>query len=256
MRADMWLGVIGTAVWLTVGVTIVIFRWEDLSSLQLNTIGDTLSGFVAPLAFLWLIVATWLQRQELGLQRRELQETRSVLANQQKELESSARESAEQTKIMQSTLNTSLDQVTFEEHRLRMYYLAKYIATVGRSSSLLIAESNGNQITPSLYNIGHLPDLNEDMVSVDTLLVDFARRQRIFRETIIGSQFVSGDIARERNEKVRSCAKYILKEIEDLSNADQYISNSLISARLKGIEFDWIKANIEGTVDVLFSRTI
>jgi hypothetical protein len=75
----MWLGVIGTAVWLVLCGWIVSQRAGDLEGLPLNGVGDTLAGFVSPLAFLWLVVATWLQRQELGLQRKELEETRKVL---------------------------------------------------------------------------------------------------------------------------------------------------------------------------------
>jgi type VI protein secretion system component VasK len=134
----MWVGWLGTALWLLVAAFIVTPKWPELASASPNTIGDTLAGFVAPLAFLWLIVATWLQRQELSLQRKELAESRQVLAGQQRELENTARENAEQTRIMQQTLQTSQDQSVFEEHKLRLYYLAKYIQTVARSDSLLL----------------------------------------------------------------------------------------------------------------------
>ena len=53
-------------------------RLECLSNLEWflesppNEIGDALAGFSGALAFIWLVVAVWLQSKELGLQRNEI----------------------------------------------------------------------------------------------------------------------------------------------------------------------------------------
>ncbi|WP_134494969.1 hypothetical protein [Microvirga pakistanensis] len=131
-------GVIGTSVWLIGSAAFAWLRWEELSEAKIDALGDSLSGWIAPLAFLWIIIATWLQRQELQLQRLELEQTRIVLAEQQKELENTARENAEQTVIMQLMLKAATEQAVFEEHKLRMYYIAQYIDTVSRHESMVM----------------------------------------------------------------------------------------------------------------------
>ncbi|WP_458441653.1 hypothetical protein [Methylorubrum extorquens] len=95
------------------------------SRLRLNEIGDIAAGIFAPLAFLWLFVATQLQRRELSLQRAELAETRAVLADQQRELQVSARESAHQTEIMRQTLDATNFRNIYDEFSTNLYYSAK-----------------------------------------------------------------------------------------------------------------------------------
>ena len=45
-----------------------------------NALGDSLAGICAPLAYLWLVVGTWIQRHELELQREELRLQREATA--------------------------------------------------------------------------------------------------------------------------------------------------------------------------------
>lgn len=66
---------------LAVGWAIWWSGWIDTSkTMELNTLGDFLAGLFAPLAFLWLFVATMLQSQELALQRVELRATNRIAA--------------------------------------------------------------------------------------------------------------------------------------------------------------------------------
>ena len=55
-------------------------------TIEANEVGDFLSGAFAPLAFYWLIVGYYLQRQELMLQRKELALNREQLKAQADEL--------------------------------------------------------------------------------------------------------------------------------------------------------------------------
>jgi hypothetical protein len=54
----------------------------DFAILGLNEQGDTLAGIFAPLAFLWLFIATMIQSQELAAQRHEIEENRTVMQEQ------------------------------------------------------------------------------------------------------------------------------------------------------------------------------
>lgn len=79
------------------------------NNLALNTFGDFVAGICAPLAFLWLFVATMVQSQELALQRQELRLTRrefelnrEIAKQQAKEAHAQATFIGAQTKILQS----------------------------------------------------------------------------------------------------------------------------------------------------------
>ena len=82
-------------------VLIVYFRgceaWYLLRKGELNVLGDFFAGIFTPLAFLWLVVGYFLQKeelslqnQELGLQREELKEARRALGSQAKIMEERA----------------------------------------------------------------------------------------------------------------------------------------------------------------------
>ena len=81
---------------------------------ELNEMGDFLAGFFTPLAFLWLVVGYFLQKEELhlqneelGLQREELKEARQALVSQVKIMEK--RDEAERR---QSMPNFSLEELS------------------------------------------------------------------------------------------------------------------------------------------------
>jgi hypothetical protein len=149
-----------TIVWFGFLVTLVVYRFADYwplftpkvtlgqdsgvtpggessAQLSLNEIGDFLAGSFAPLAFIWFFVSTWLQREEL-------KETREVLADQQAELRRAAQESAEQTGIMQRQLEQARSRDVYEEHRLRLHYLAQFIIT-GRHLRFIYRLNNTDQ---------------------------------------------------------------------------------------------------------------
>lgn len=69
----LYIGVIGS------------IRYDALQLLwcgKLNELGDFLAGFFTPLAFLWLVVGYFLQKEELGLQRQEFQQMQKALGQQ------------------------------------------------------------------------------------------------------------------------------------------------------------------------------
>lgn len=70
----IYLGAFGSGVAIRSGEFLAEFQL-----LPLNALGDFIAGFAAPLAFLWLFVATMVQSQELALQREELRLTREEM---------------------------------------------------------------------------------------------------------------------------------------------------------------------------------
>ena len=87
----LYIGVIGS------------IRYDALQLIwcgKLNELGDYLAGFFTPVAFLWLVVGYFLQKEEFGLQREELEETRKTLSTQVEVLKEQA--DAERRRVMPS----------------------------------------------------------------------------------------------------------------------------------------------------------
>jgi hypothetical protein len=78
-KTDLWIwGVgIGTAIWLLLTIAYPLLLHGELGACyfgdaRLGETGDFLTGWLTPLAFLWFVVAVFLQRSELINQRKEL----------------------------------------------------------------------------------------------------------------------------------------------------------------------------------------
>ena len=56
--------------------------WRIVLDGNLNELGDFLAGVLTPVALFWLIYGYYLQREELGLQRKELKKTGDALTKQ------------------------------------------------------------------------------------------------------------------------------------------------------------------------------
>lgn len=71
-----------------------------VTCLSANEMGDFLAGAFAPLAFLWLIAAVFLQRDELIAQRSELRQSREIARQQFEESRKNVDYIRQQTEIM------------------------------------------------------------------------------------------------------------------------------------------------------------
>lgn len=71
-----------------------------LSCHSINELGDALAGAFAPVAFLWLAGAVFIQGRELQAQREELSHTRAVMSEQVGETRASTTLFKEQTEIL------------------------------------------------------------------------------------------------------------------------------------------------------------
>jgi hypothetical protein len=95
--AAMRSGVLATAVWLILFCAYCCSDWSNIRELRPNEIGDVAAGASAPLAFLWLVVAVFLQKDELRLQRQEIKQSRLTLELQTEELNHLVTQTAKQT---------------------------------------------------------------------------------------------------------------------------------------------------------------
>ena len=76
--------------------------WDRLSCLEPNALGDTFAGAFAPVAFIWLVAAVLLQRNELAAQRQELRESREVAKQQVDESRKNVSLIEVQTRILEA----------------------------------------------------------------------------------------------------------------------------------------------------------
>ncbi|WP_064681263.1 hypothetical protein [Rhizobium bangladeshense] len=116
---NIWLGV-GFLLTLAYFVTVGIFGETQgilakFGKLELNTQGDTLAGFFAPLAFLWLFIATMIQSQELAAQRKEIEDNRAVMKEQSSAAQDQATFLKAQTDAMERQTQLLIEQVNIAQ---------------------------------------------------------------------------------------------------------------------------------------------
>jgi ABC-type uncharacterized transport system permease subunit len=78
----VWRAQLVSVVWLLIMVALVAWQFEEAKQISLPNKGDFFAGFFAPLAFLWLVVAVFIQRNELRAQIKELSASRAALEAQ------------------------------------------------------------------------------------------------------------------------------------------------------------------------------
>ncbi|HEV2559328.1 MAG TPA: hypothetical protein VGU45_11930 [Microvirga sp.] len=230
----MKTAIVVTLAWLLASAALLAPRWAELTQLKLNELADKLAGFFSPLAFALLFIATWSQRQELGLQRQELALTRETLQEQADELAKTAAENGRQTEILQQTLQTSREQAVFEEHRLRMYYLARFIEHRCSTQSVRMLAHNDETRLLGFYS--RRGDLGEGTQSVDRTVESFSDDLRGFNKEASEYKAVALD---DRDTAMRTemleKLDYVISEAQQLLERETYTSNPLIAARLQGI---------------------
>ena len=231
-----------TLAWLAAAGALLVVRraewWPLLSPLEappkrisLVEIAAFLAGAFLPLAFLWLVVAAALQRRELVLQRKELEQARVVLAAQQAELVASVKESARQTALMNEMLDASWSRTLYEEFSLRLYYLASYIERNGRHVTAPVQSEEGIKNVP-LFDRPAGFVLSEQQSSVDLLFGHFAEW---LRRGVLGL----GDVALTSHPgyagaKARYLAAIVHVQKSVAALMSRYSKNPQASARLEG----------------------
>ena len=95
----VWIGGIGSILYVLVMGVIAVLRWDELWQLELNALGDFLAGAFGPLAILWLVLGYFQQGEELRqntealhLQAAELRQS----VKQQEQMVKVAREQLEE----------------------------------------------------------------------------------------------------------------------------------------------------------------
>jgi len=96
----IWATVISGA-WIIVAIPVALAYFPPpIDQLELNELGDFVAGASAPLAFLWLVVAVFLQSRELREQRHELSLTRAEFVNSREVMRAQAEEARKHVEMI------------------------------------------------------------------------------------------------------------------------------------------------------------
>ena len=94
MKIRTLLGLVCTAVWIGAGTLVIWPMRSEFASMRPSEWGDFLAGFVAPLAFLWLILGYLQQGEDLRLQheelRKQVEETAALVKQTRAQAEAAA----------------------------------------------------------------------------------------------------------------------------------------------------------------------
>ncbi|WP_417307437.1 hypothetical protein [Devosia sp.] len=102
-RSPILWGVLATVLVFVGFWAVVLMLGKPISdhSLSLNEVGDFFSGMAAPLAFIWLVVAVFLQRHELQAQREQLEQQKEELRLSREQLIAQGEELRRQSESLQ-----------------------------------------------------------------------------------------------------------------------------------------------------------
>lgn len=221
---------------------------NDGKHLALNEIGDTLGGMFAPLAFVWLFIATWLQKSELSLQRRELEETRKVLDSQMSEMKRAADESNTQTEIMNKTLDATLSRDIYDTFALKLYYLAFWMTSQHHVASLHVLGREGGVREFDIPNFGCSAPSDKE-ASLDAIfiraLVSLNRLTADGVEAFYDPQRNYG----ADNQRAKELLIVFHRSLSNILSDRRYEDNSIVHARIEGLALDLVLVRTKMTID-------
>lgn len=234
-KAYPWSLIVGqvfTAIWIA-GVGVFTWsRWGELSHCKPNEVGDFIAGAAAPLAFLWLVVAVFLQKVELGLQRTELMESREAQQKQAAETAALVEENRNSVKLAIQARQEQLKKE--DEARLDRLIDALGRRIVVRSGDLLLDRGQGH------YRIFGTPPRD-------------GRREEIFRAAnaeLSGSlDIVKGSGVRLANKSVAlEELTTILRTAEAVLNEADETQFEVLQAWIDMIELKRFRANLDALI--------
>ena len=205
---------------------------EEPARLTLSEIGNVLAGIFAPLAFLWLFVATMLQRKELELQRKELRETRE-------ELRRTAEANDNQARLMNDSLEVSKKKSDFEYFSMCLYYAAIHWVQIHKNILIPIDISQEKMIK---LNGKYSKDIQfENIASIDNVFLYIRAMLTLFYIKIKENRYdaLRGDFVKGLIELME-----FFSILEDIERAYTLTENEMIVYRAKYLELPQILSQL------------
>lgn len=156
MKGSVWVTI---GFWVTVGY-ILFVAWLAAGSnsfvvvkanLSLNEFADAAAGLFAPLAFLWLFVATMVQSGELALQREELQLTRQEFVQNRAVAKEQAEEARNQARFIGTQTEITI-RAEADRHLVAVLDSLKELLMQSFQTQIVVRAANGD--TAKVRGIG------------------------------------------------------------------------------------------------------
>ncbi|MGV8832165.1 MAG: hypothetical protein ACOH2N_09335 [Devosia sp.] len=146
VASAVWLLVCVWLFWVAAPCDATQAGWyaRNVSCLASNEMGDSLAGAFAPLAFLWLIAAVFLQRNELAAQRQELRESRAVAAQQVEEAKKNVDLIGIQTGILKDERAAKIEKDADEDLKELIETASKIFVDISRVFSVAVGPLDRN----------------------------------------------------------------------------------------------------------------
>lgn len=226
-RADgsswaIWIVAIFSGAWLIVGVYLFCIAascaedaqtfWNaKVACMSPNEMGDFLAGVFAPLAFLWLIAAVFLQKNELAAQRQELKDSREVAVQQVEEARRNVAFIEEQTKILTDQRQQAIQDVN---DRQIDEFISQIASLFSRIEEKTLAEY---RLAGELFRFQPISK-REDQLPAEYIMNSVARFDTIGRK-----HFESNDFVRVRSLGPIEIEKYFTQKLRGIVVAMQEI---------------------------------
>lgn len=153
MKRLTGIGFLVTAVWLFIFGAILANAWSSASQMDLNEWGDFLSGFMAPLALLWLVIGYFLQSQELNVNTAVLKAQQEELRRQVEETAVLAKNSDRQAKAAEKALELSTQERAAYEYNDRLRRRLRLRISGGRNTTAGTAQTQLQNIGEPVTNV-------------------------------------------------------------------------------------------------------
>jgi len=153
------IGFVGSILW--VGGTVCVFgdRFNQLNTMDLNECGDFLAGFIAPLAFYWLIIGYFQQREELKQNTMALKLQQKELRFQVLELKNSVEQ---QTRSADA--QTDLIKIEKEKHEIAKHPLLIFRSFGGPNIEYKLSNERGKVYH---FSFEDFKDINGNVTSIE-----------------------------------------------------------------------------------------
>lgn len=214
------VGLALTVAWIAAIVVYLYTHSNSVRELVPNAVGDFVAGAAAPLAFLWIVVAVFLQMQELNLQRRDIIASRK--AQEQQAIETKAL--VEQNKNAVTVARAAHTEELSRQLELRLDRLLDTLAkqTKLRCKRVHIRSRQGDHRV-----LGHLEEIEDFDIIFDKANSALSHASNLIKDP--GTTLVSGsDLVREL-----SALHNLATQIINNTNHDIH---SLVAARSSSIE--------------------
>ena len=230
------IGLVLTLLWITFSIWFIRENnhWKDVFELKPDAFGNMSAGISAPLAFLWLVVAVFMQRQELSLQREELRLNRKALELQIVELKTTSEQMLTQNNLQRADTLDRRQAAEFQTWQHQLTAKLHELTSLEQGMEKYSVNGNGRTQLFAISPIGYI-DLEDLSVNLIKGLRSATKTLSDFHYSLINISVTTCHPLIHKSTVLRFQQKFdeILKLSDDFAN----YNNPQIVKWQKDVEF-------------------